>query len=186
MARSPGRLRPLTCPCGQVVLEAVDAPIVAAVCHCTSCRTARERIEALPGAPAMAEDDGGTPFVLYRKDRVRCIKGAELLREYRLTPAARTRRVLAQCCNAPMFLEFERGHWLSLYRQRFAAADQPALEMRVMTGKHRAGFERSDDMPSYASHSGRFMWKLLSAWIAMGFRAPKIDYVKGGVGHYAG
>jgi hypothetical protein len=85
-----------------------------------------------------------------------------------------------------MFLEFEKGHWLSLYRQRFAASDRPALEMRVMTGDRRAGFERKDDMPSYASHSGRFMWKLLSAWIAMGFRAPKIDYVKGGVGHYAG
>lgn len=186
MAHLHGRALPLTCLCGQVVLEAADAPIVTAVCHCTSCRTARERIEALPGAPGMAEDDGGTAFVLYRKDRVRCIAGAELLREYRLTPTAKTRRVLAHCCNAPMFLEFEKGHWLSLYRQRFAASDRPALEMRVMTGDRRAGFERKDDMPSYASHSGRFMWKLLSAWIAMGFRAPKIDYVKGGVGHYAG
>ncbi|PRH86823.1 hypothetical protein C5L14_16125 [Labrys okinawensis] len=186
MARSPGRVRPFTCQCGRVVLETVDSPIVTAICQCTSCRTARKRIEALPGAPNMAEDDGGTAFVLYRKDRIRYVRGAELLREYRLTPAAKTRRVLAQCCNAPMFLEFENGHWLSLYRQRFAASDRPAPQMRVMTGDRQGGFDREGDMPSYASHSGRFMWKLLLAWIAMGFRAPKIDYVKGGVGHYAG
>lgn len=186
MTSSQKKRRTLSCTCGQVELETIDAPILTVTCHCASCRTAGARLEALPGAPVIAEEDGGTAFVMQRKDRIRCVKGAELLREYRLTPEAKTRRVVASCCNAPTFLEFAGGHWLSLYRQRFPKADQPALEMRVMTKYREAGAAFHDDMPSYASHSGGFMWKLLSAWVAMGFRAPKIDYVKGGVGSYAG
>jgi hypothetical protein len=186
MTTSRQRLRTMACTCGQVELETIDAPILTVVCHCASCRSAAGRLEALPGAPAIAEADGGTAFVMQRKDRIRCIEGAELLREYRLTPTAKTRRVVAACCNAPMFLEFAGGHWLSLYRRRFREEDQPRLEMRVMTKYREAGIEFHDEMPSYASHSGGFMWKLLSAWVAMGFRAPKLDYVKGGTGHYAG
>lgn len=186
MTHSPGKVRTLACGCGQVVLEVVGSPIVTAVCHCASCQTATARFEALPGSRTVAENDGGTAYVLQRKDRIRCVGGEDLMREYRLTPNAKTRRVLASCCNTPMFLEFSGGHWLSLYRQGFAEADRPSLQMRVMTRDHQDGRELPDDLPSYASHSGLFMWKLLSAWMAMGFRAPRIDYVKGGVGHYAG
>ena len=103
------------------------------------------------------------------------------MREYRLTPASKTRRVVATCCNAPIFLEFSGGHWLSIYKDRFAKADQPALDMRTMTRDRRPGVEFTDGLPSYKTHSGRFMWKLLTAWAAMGFRAPKIDYVSGTV-----
>ncbi|WP_269932723.1 hypothetical protein [Aminobacter sp. HY435] len=126
------------------------------------------------------EGDGGTDFALYRKDRVRCARGADLLREHRLTASSPTRRVLATCCNAPMFLEFKNGHWLSVYRRRFRPQDRPPVEMRVMTADRRAGVEFSDGLPSYARHSGLFMWRLLSAWAMMGFRSPRIDYVQGG------
>jgi hypothetical protein len=50
----------------------------------------------------------------------------------------------------------------------------PSLEMRVMTRDRREGVVLGDDVPNFASHSGKFMWKLLTAWIAMGFRVPKI------------
>jgi hypothetical protein len=46
--------------------------------------------------------------------------------------------------------------------------------MRVMTRDRREGVVLGDDVPNFASHSGKFMWKLLTAWIAMGFRVPKI------------
>jgi hypothetical protein len=34
-----------------------------------------------------------------------------------------------------------------------------------------------DDMANYPGHSGKFMLKLLSAWMAMGFRRPTIGGV---------
>ncbi len=72
-----------------------------------------------------------------------------------------------------MFLEMKGGHWLSMYRNRFPKS-APPLEMRVMTRDRRAGVELAPDLPNFASHSVKFMWKLLTAWIAMGFRAPRV------------
>ena len=120
----------------------------------------------------MLAEDGGTPFVLQRKDRATCTLGAEFLKEHRLTPSSPTRRVVATCCNSPMFLEFSAGHWLSVYRDR-------RVEMRTMIADRPAGVEFDDALPSYRKQSGGFMWRLLVAWVAMGFRAPKLDYVKG-------
>jgi hypothetical protein len=39
-------------------------------------------------------------------------------------------------------------------------------------------FELADDMPNYSGHSGKFMLKLMAAWIAMGFRRPEINLGK--------
>jgi len=42
--------------------------------------------------------------------------------------------------------------------------------MRVMTKERRAGVELPDDVPNHRGQSGKFMLKLIVAWIAMGFR----------------
>jgi hypothetical protein len=160
------------CRCGQVTFETVGTPITTAICHCTSCQESGRRIAALPGAAPTLDANGGTGFVLYRKDRARCTQGGDQLEDHRLNPKAQTRRVVATCCNSAMFLEFSKGHWLSIYRDRFADA-APPVEMRVMTRDRREGIVLPDDVPNYATHSGRFMWKLLGAWVAMGFRAPR-------------
>ena len=76
-----------------------------------------------------------------------------------------------------MFLEFTNGHWLSLYSARVPSKDQPPLEMRTMTNDRRAGVELDDTVPSIKTHSAKFMARLLGAWVAMGFRTPKIDFV---------
>lgn len=167
------------CSCGECELELAGPPIATAACYCTSCQTAGERFEALPGGHAVLEPDGGTAYLLQRKDRVRSGKGAALLREVRLKPDSPSRRVVASCCNSPMFLEFSGGHWVSVYRKRLAPGERPAIEMRTMTMDRRPGVEFNDAIPSYRKHSGRFMWRLLVAWATMGFRAPKLDYVKG-------
>ncbi|WP_395448808.1 GFA family protein [Aminobacter sp. UC22_36] len=172
-------MRRVACRCGQVAFEASGAPIVGAICYCSSCQKAGGIFAALPGGTPVLESDGGTNYTLYRKDRIRCVHGAELLREHRLSPTAPTRRVVATCCNSPVFLEFKGGHWLSVYRERIDPAERPPAEMRTMTADRRPGVEFSDGLPSYAKHSGRFMWRLLTAWAAMGFRAPKVAYVKG-------
>jgi hypothetical protein len=122
---------------------------------------------------------GTTPFVLYRKDRVRFLKGADRLREFRLSPDAPTRRVIATCCNTPVFLEFQKGHWLSLYGGLWPAGTRPALEMRTMTSDLPAGTELPDDVPNGKRQSARFFAKLLGAWVAMGFRSPKVPEVSG-------
>ncbi len=166
---------PLTasCRCGSVVLEMVGAPIVHTACYCSSCQEAGRRIERLPGALPVLDADGGTDFILYRKDRIRCAKGGGLLEEHRLKPDSATRRMIASCCNSAMFLDFSKGHWLSFYRGRLPE-DVPPLEMRVMTADRRESIELPRDVPNYTTHSGKFMWKLLAAWIAMGFRVPKV------------
>ena len=63
-------------------------------------------------------------------------------------------------------LEFTKGHWLTMYRGRFPS-DAPPIEMRVMTRDRPEAVQLSDDVPSYRTHSGKLMWKLLSARIAM-------------------
>jgi hypothetical protein len=166
-----------TCQCGKVKFEAVGPPILTGACYCTSCQQAGRQFELLAAAPPVLDPDGGTGFILYRKDRVHCVMGQECLEEHRLKPDAPTRRVIATCCNSPMFLEFTKGHWLSMFRNRFPAG-APPLEMRVMTRERRAGVELADDVPNYAAHSGKFMLKLIAAWIAMGFRRPEINLGK--------
>jgi len=72
-----------------------------------------------------------------------------------------------------MFLDFTEGHWLSICRNRFPKG-VPPLDMRVMTKERRVGVQLADDAPNYSGRSGKFMLKLIAAWIAMGFRRPEI------------
>jgi hypothetical protein len=164
----------LSCACGKVQLHVQGTPIVNAACCCNSCRTAGARLQALPRAPAVVDAHGATRFVLYRKDRVGFAQGAELLKEFRLTPDSKTRRVVASCCNTPVFLEFQGGHWLSVYGCLWPKATLPALEMRTMTMDLPQGVALPDDVPNAKRQSFSFMAKLLGAWIAMGFKVPKV------------
>ena len=159
------------CRCGKVVLEAAQAPIVTVSCYCTSCQRAGHAFENMPSAPPVLDAGGGTPVVLYRKDRVRCIHGREFLEERRLTPNSPTRRVFVTCCNSAMFVDFTKGHWLSLYRSRFGSG-APPVEMRVMTSERQSGADLNQDVPNYPGRPAGLMWKLIAAWAAMGFRRP--------------
>src|ERR1700755_479672 len=95
------------CRCGKVELKFVGPPIVRGICYCASCQEAR-RHQAVPGADAVLADDGGTDYVLYRKDRVRCVQGGDLLEERRLKPDSPARRMYARCCYTAMFLAFTK------------------------------------------------------------------------------
>lgn len=169
----------LACACGKVRLEAVKAPIVSAECYCNSCRAAGGRLQALPAAAPVLQANGGTRFVLYRKDRIRFPVGAELLKEFRLRPGAKTRRVVASCCNTPVFLEFQNGHWLSLYGCLWPEDALPPLELRTMTSDLPDGSVLDDLVPNGKRQSVLFFAKLLGAWAAMGFRSPKISIAGG-------
>ena len=75
-----------------------------------------------------------------------------------------------------MFLDFTKGHWLTVYRGRLPN-DIPPATMRMMTAERPEGVVLPDDMTNYPGHSGKFMLKLLGAWMAMGFRRPVVDGV---------
>ncbi|HVN43528.1 MAG TPA: hypothetical protein VMT50_12150 [Steroidobacteraceae bacterium] len=164
-----------SCACGGVALEGMGKPIVSAVCYCKSCQEAGRIFERFPAAPAVLGPDGGTEYVLFRKDRVRLVTGAEHLEAHRLKPDSPTRRVRATCCQAPIFLDMTKGHWLSIYRARFSK-DAPPIEMRVMTEHRPPGPPLAEDVPNYSKHSGKFILRLLGAWLAVGLRTPKLDF----------
>jgi len=161
------------CACGQVKLRLQGPPIASVECLCTSCRTAGQILQSLPGSPQIVDDKGATGFVMQRKDRVEIVSGAQCLREFRLSPEAATRRIIATCCNTPVFLEFTGGHWLSLYAGLWPDGARPPLEMRTMTGDLDDPSTLPDDVPNLRQHSLRFYALLLGAWIRMGFRSPK-------------
>ncbi|MBL6750531.1 MAG: hypothetical protein ISP90_08410 [Nevskia sp.] len=165
-----------SCRCGKVELQIVGAPILRGICYCASCQEAGRRYRAASGFNPDLAEDGGTDYVLYRKDRVRCVQGGDLLEERRLKPDSPTRRMYARCCNTAMFLDFTKGHWLSVYRGRLPDGMPPAT-MRMMTDERPSGVILPDDLRNYPRHSGILMLKLLRAWIAMGFRRPAVDGV---------
>lgn len=164
-----------TCTCGQVALKVTGSPILTAACYCESCRAAGRRFEQAPRAPSVLNADGGVDYSLFRKDRVTIVQGGSRLQAYRLTEASPTRRVVAACCNAPMFLDFTSGHWLSLYRDRLPKA-APPVEIAVMTGDLPAGYPFPSGMPAYSARPPRFMFKLLASFAAMGFRRAKVEW----------
>ena len=169
----------LTCTCGQTALNVQDEPILSVECLCADCQNAGAFLQSLPGAPVTLDEKGATRFELYRKDRVQCRKGQNLLKEHRLSADSPTRRVIATCCNTPMFLEFTNGHWLGIYGGLWPAASLPVLQLRTMTRSRPEGTVLPDDVPNPNTHTFFFYRKLLGAWIAMRFRTPKVDFVNG-------
>ncbi len=156
-----------SCACGRVVFEAEGAPIASLVCHCDDCQEAARQLEALPNAPPMRDADGGTPYVVFRKDRVRCTRGAALLSKHKIRENSPTNRLVATCCNSTMLLNFDDSkHWVDLYRTRVRGA-LPAIEMRVST-KFRTG-EIPKDVPVYPGYAFKFIARLMAARIAMLF-----------------
>ncbi|MCT7664378.1 GFA family protein [Shinella kummerowiae] len=168
------RLTHIGCACGQTRLEVSGNPILVSECLCNSCRAAAGRLAALPGARNTLTTYHATPAAEYRKDRIRILSGEENLKEFRLSPTAGSRRVVATCCNTPVFLEMKGAHWLSLYLHLWPEEARPKAELRTMVGDLADTSGLPADMPNLKTHTVAFYAKLLAAWIAMGFRNPKI------------
>ncbi len=168
-----GEATQIRCACGQTHLEVEGSPIASVECCCNSCREAAGRMQGLEGAPRTLTDYGTTPFVMYRKDRVRFLAGAANLAGFRLSPEAPSTRVIATCCNTPVYLEFKGGHWLSLYSGLWPPGTKPEPTMRTMASDLPEGATLPDDIPNAKKQSLGFFVKLFGAWVAMGFRNPK-------------
>jgi hypothetical protein len=158
------------CACGKVTLAATGTPIAAAICYCNDCQAGGRMIEALPNAPEVLNDDGGTDYILYRKDRARVTKGAELLKPLKLKVGSGTNRVIATCCNSLVMLNFDgANHWVDFYRNRIVAGPVPPVQMLVCTKTAPAPERLPKSVPNYPTHSLRFIGKLLRAKLAMVF-----------------
>jgi hypothetical protein len=121
----------------------------------------------LPNARGVREADGGTAYVVFRKDRFVFTAGASLLKPYKISPSSATSRVVATCCNSPRFLGFDDArHWVSAYRGRFQG-NVPPLQMRICTKFTAANVDLPNDLPNYATYPLGFMVRLLGAKIAM-------------------
>lgn len=156
-----------TCSCGSVELAAFGAPIVSAVCYCDDCQQGSREIEALPNAGPVRDPDGGTAYILYRKDRIECAKGKALLKNYKIKESSVTNRVVATCCNSAVFMNFDKGpFWVSAYRARFRG-DVPPLQMRICTKFKPDNVVLPNDLPSYPGFPLRLMAKFLVSGAAM-------------------
>src|SRR5215471_11117784 len=167
MSRTLQNATIVRCLCGSVELEVIGAPIISAVCYCDDCQEGSHQIEALPRASPVQDPDGGTAYLLYRKDRVKCRRGSPLLKGYKLREKSVTNRVIASCCNSAMFLNFDDGkHWVDVYRSRFQG-DIPPLQIRICTKFKSGNRDVPSDVPSYAGYPLKFLAKLIAARIAM-------------------
>jgi len=167
-------VRIVTCNCSGVKIEVTGPPIISSVCHCDDCQRGSAQLELLPGAPKILDRWGGTPYVLYRKDRIRLLQGRELLVAQRIEGEKNTKRIVASCCNSPVLLDFEPGHWVSMYQQRFDP-QVPRARMRVQTRFMTSDDRPDDGLPLHQGFPFGMIARLLAAWLAMGFGRPKVS-----------
>jgi len=165
MKPSPKRI--VTCNCRSVKIELTGEPMLVNICHCDDCQRGSAQLELLPGAPKILDGYGGTPYVLYRKDMLKLVQGRELLVDHRIDGEKNTRRVVASCCNSPVLLDFEPGHWVSIYQRRFEAPAPPA-RMRVQTRFMPSAQKPADGIPLHRGFPFSMIVKLLTSRIAMG------------------
>jgi hypothetical protein len=164
-----GAMRTASCACGAVEIEALGSPITSVVCYCDSCQEGSRQIEALTNAAPILDPDGGTAYILYRKDRIRYLKGAERLKGYKIEEKSTTSRVVATCCSSAMVMRFDDAkHWVPVYRARFLG-DMPPSQWRICTKFKPENAAIPVDIPSSAMYPVGFMWKLLTSRLSMLF-----------------
>jgi hypothetical protein len=93
----------------------------------------------MPNGHSGVGADGGTVNSLYRKDRVRCVRGQELLKPLKLRPDSPATRMVASCCNSNMTTMF--SNWLPMTALRTHAAGakvQPEVCIHVRFAPDRS------------------------------------------------
>jgi hypothetical protein len=118
-----------------VAFAARGKPMIVAACYCDDCQAAARHVESLPAGRSGMGRDGGTVGVLYPKREVRCLRGAELLHEHRLTPTSVTTRLITGCCACSMSARF--SNWFPHVPLRsFAAGAEPLRPSICIFTKH--------------------------------------------------
>jgi hypothetical protein len=121
------------CRCGQVEIEAEGPPIANISCYCDDCQRAADIIDALPGGASLRDADGGTPNLLFRKDRVRCSRGSDLLRVHNVRDDTWMSRFVASCCNTAVMQRPDNWWPHQGIKPSLFITAVPALEFRIFT-----------------------------------------------------
>ena len=161
--------RTSSCQCGKVRMEAIGEPILAAVCYCDDCQAGARKIEALPDAPKVLDEDCGSSYMIYRDDRISVVAGEELLEAHKLKDKTPTRRWVATCCNSAIYLKYKPGHWVSSFRNRYEGDDLPPVTMRTNTRFRESDLPYPDAAPTYRGFPMSLIWKVVVARFAMWF-----------------
>jgi hypothetical protein len=139
-------------------------------CYCDDCQAANTAIAAMPNGHGGALPDGGTPSTVFRKDRVRCVRGQELLVEHKLRPQSHTTRVIASCCNSNMETRFDNWYPFVALRTYSVNTDQVRPQLCMNTkwapDKSKILFQ----VPQHAGVPASFAFKLLGARVQLGMR----------------
>lgn len=155
------------CSCGQVAVELKGAPIYCTVCHCDDCQFAADELVKLFPPEPITDSFLGTHYVLHRNDRYAVVRGQGLLHPYTFREISPTRRMVATCCNSPLFVTFENSqHWISLYRQRFVD-EAPALQSRIATKFLKDPSTLPADPPAYRSFPLKLVVRLVVSRLQM-------------------
>lgn len=156
-----------TCSCGNVSIALNGPPIYCTACHCDDCQAAARKLDGLPTPEPTMDAFDGTQYVLHRKDRYFISSGSELLRPHKLRESSPTSRMVASCCNSPMFLAFNNSqHWISVYRSRIKE-QTPRLQSRIATRFSTRSDTLLSDVPSYKTFPVRMIMHILLSRIQM-------------------
>ena len=154
------------CACGTVEITLDTPPIAALSCCCDDCQAAAQHLEALPGAPGFREPCGGTPAVLFAKSALKITKGQDRLSAHRLRNGARTKRMVATCCNTFLYVGFDRGpFWVDVVSARIDG-DAPNLRWRIQTRYLDA--PPPDDLANHPKYPQGLVWRIALAGVLAG------------------
>ena len=168
MPKQPKSVVVARCSCGAVEFEAVGAPIMSLACHCADCHEGSRRIEAFANASPVLDSYGGTPYLLYRKDRIKPSKGAQVFKRFKVEEDS-PNRVYASCCNSFLFIDLDNPmHWVPMHRGRFQG-EVPSIQMRINAKFKPETKDVPSDVPVFSSFPFRFIAKLIGAKLAMVF-----------------
>jgi hypothetical protein len=160
------------CRCGAVEIGAWSNPLVVAACYCDDCQAASGRLAASANGAPVASAEGGTEFMVFRRDRIACTRGAENLKVMRLRDATKTRRMVAGCCGTPMYVGFDDNRpWVSAFRAGFGP-DAPPVQMRICTRFRRPEHKTEDGLPEHRGYPAAMILRILAAWPLTLFSRP--------------
>lgn len=155
------------CACGKTSIELKRQPICCAICHCDDCQEAAEELKARGVSAPVMDAYRGTAYVLQRKDRYAIVRGKEHLEVFKLREDSPIARMIAACCNSPMFLAFDNAqHWISVYRDRMKTP-APVVVARVATKFIDASISLPGDAPSYKTFPFSMVVALLKSRLMM-------------------
>lgn len=166
----------ITCRCGAAHLRASGQPSGATICHCAECQTAamifENRFET-----SVADAEGGTFHILWRKDHLTCVSGAEHLAAHKLASNSPTDRVIATCCGTPMYLDRKGRPWVGLFADRVPEHVRPMPEMRVFAKDRVDSGPHADGVRTYAGYSRRMLMRRWRAILRSGFETGHLEFV---------